>query len=118
MTPSMFSGSSAPNIEVGSAISTMNGSRKLSNWRRQHQIDHDQREDEGEGERIAFLHELPALALEIVGIARREDFLRRALQEAQSLAERMAGEGHAGERRRIELLEAGQRVGLGLCRRC
>ena len=35
----------------------------------EHQEDHHQREDEGVDERVAFLHELPALALEVVGEA-------------------------------------------------
>ena len=40
-----------------------------------------QREGEGDGKSIAFLHELPALALEVVGHAVREQLVGLLLQE-------------------------------------
>ena len=80
--------------------------------RRQHQIDDDQREDEGDDERAALLHVLPALALEVVGEALGQHLRRLRLQEVDGLADRAAGERHALQGRRVELLEARQRIGL------
>ena len=54
------SGISAPTIAIGTLIMMTSGSRKTFELRRQHQEDDDQREAEGDGELIAFLHVLPA----------------------------------------------------------
>ncbi len=67
-------------------------------------------------ERVALLLVLPRVALKVVAVAFREDLLRLRLEEIERLAERAAGERHAGQRRRIELLEARQRVRLHLAR--
>ncbi len=52
-------GNSAPTIAMGTLIMMTSGSRRLSNLRRQHQEDNDQREAEGNRQLIAFLHILP-----------------------------------------------------------
>ena len=62
---------------------------------RQHQIDQQQREGESDGKRIAFLHELPAFALEVIGHALREHLAGLLLQEGHRFANRAAGERHA-----------------------
>ena len=62
--------------------------------RGEHQEDDDQREHEGIDERVALLHELPALALEVVGEAFREALLGLLLQEIDGLADRPPGERH------------------------
>ena len=80
--------------------------------RRQHQIDQQQREGEGDGKRIAFLHELPAFALEVIGHAVREHLAGLLLQEGHRFANRAAGERHALQRRGIELLERLEAVRL------
>ena len=79
---------------------------------RQHQVDDDEREHEGDDQRAALLHVLPALALEVVGEALGQLLLGRRLQEIDGLADRAAGKRHALQRCRVELLEAGQRIGL------
>src|SRR4026207_1933847 len=73
------------------------------------QEDHYQREDESVDKRVAFLHELPAFALEVVGEAFGKA-LGLLLEEFDRLAHRPAWERHGRERRRIELLEIGERV--------
>ena len=72
----MLSGKRAPNIAVGRAMRMMSGSRKLSILRRQHQIDDDEREHEHIDERVALLLVLAGIALEVIGVAFREDLLR------------------------------------------
>ncbi len=52
-------GISAPQIDMGTLTRITIGSRKLSKLGRKHEIDHDQREDEGVDELIAFLNVLP-----------------------------------------------------------
>ena len=89
-----------------------NGIAEALELRRKHKKDQDQREDEGDRQRITFLDELAALALEVVGVTRGENLLRLVLQEVERLAERVAGKRHALQRRRTQLLEVGERVRL------
>ena len=80
--------------------------------RRQHQVDQQQREGEGDGKGIAFLHELAAFALEVIGHAVREHFISLLLQEGHRFANGAARERHALQGRGIELLEGLEAVGL------
>ena len=70
-----LSGMSAPKIEVGSADQDDERVAEALILRGEHQEDHHQREDEGVDQRAAFLHELPALSLEVV-----EEALWKALR--------------------------------------
>ena len=80
--------------------------------RRQHEIDDDEREHEHIDERVALLLVLAGIALEVIGVAFRKDLFRFRGEEIERFAERAAGERHARQGGGIELLEAGQRVGL------
>ena len=71
-----------------------------------------EREHEGDDQRVALLHVLAALALEVVGEAGGQVLGRLRLQEVERLAHGAAGERHARQGGRVELLEGGQRVGL------
>ena len=62
--------------------------------RGEHQEDDDQREDEGDDERAALLHVLPAFALEVVGEAFGK-LSACCLQEVDGLADRAARKRHA-----------------------
>src|SRR5262249_32279236 len=61
---------------------------------RQHQVDDDQREHEGNDEAVALLNVLPAFALEVVGEAFGEDLGGPLLQEIDDLAHGAAREGY------------------------
>ena len=68
---------------------------------REHQEDHDEREHEGVDQRVAFLDELPALALEIIGEALREA-LGLGLEKIDRLTHGPSRERHAPPRKPTE----------------
>src|ERR1700730_17036928 len=80
--------------------------------RREDKENHDEREDESDDERIAFLDELPALALVIDAVALRQMLFCLLLQKTDGLAKRAARARHALQRRRVQLLERGQSIRL------
>ncbi len=80
--------------------------------RGEHEEDDHQREDEGVNEGVALLDELPALALEIVSEAFRKALRGLLLEKVDGLADGAPGERHGRQRRRVELLEIGERVRL------
>ena len=76
--------------------------------RGENQVDEQQRNAEGDGKRVAFLDELAALALEVIGHALRHQLVGLLLQERHRLADGAARERHALEHGRVQLLEGRQ----------
>ena len=72
-----------------------------------------EREHERIDERVALLLVLARVALEIIGVAFREDLLRlSAFRKSSASPSVRPGKRHARQGRRVQLLEARQRIGL------
>ena len=84
--------------------------------RRQHQVNHDQRQREGDDQGLPGFAELARLAVERGARVLRQRLLRRLVHEGQRLAQRVAGRDVGRDQRRalaVEVVEFLRRDGFG-----
>ena len=74
--------------------------------RGKHEVDDDQREEEGEHQYRALSLKLARLTRVVHGVAGRQDFLARLFEHPQRLAQRHARSRYTGDDHRVQLLES------------
>jgi hypothetical protein len=78
-------------MDSGTLSMMMKRIDKALELRRQHQVDEQQRQHEHQRQRTRGIAELAALAVEVGGVAGRQDLARGGIQESQRVSQSQVG---------------------------